>query len=187
MCFPTRRGGSATTATKHSLIRGGLGWGGLPASLIRNDLRSGALVHLDLPSFEQGEYPICHGTDRQPAGRRQQLDDRCVSVRLRAVSWARRLYGSTGPSCRRPSCRLPPSKRTRVLASSHSALNGQPSKSSHLEYQPELREAFGAVACFLDLDAFHVSPGTVLPSGCSGRPAVVPESGLSSSCRRPTD
>ncbi|CCM75414.1 LysR family transcriptional regulator [Rhizobium mesoamericanum] len=45
-------------ATKHSLIRGGLGWGGLPASLIRNDLQSGALVHLDLPAFEQGEYPI---------------------------------------------------------------------------------------------------------------------------------
>ncbi|RDJ13399.1 LysR family transcriptional regulator [Rhizobium grahamii] len=45
-------------ATKHSLIRGGLGWGGLPASLIRDELRSGALVHLDLQAYEQGEYPI---------------------------------------------------------------------------------------------------------------------------------
>ncbi|KQV83668.1 LysR family transcriptional regulator [Rhizobium sp. Root1220] len=45
-------------ATKHSLIRGGLGWGGLPASLIHGDLKSGALVHLDLQAYEQGEYPI---------------------------------------------------------------------------------------------------------------------------------
>ncbi len=45
-------------ATKHSLIRGGLGWGGLPASLIRDDLKRGSLVHLDLQAYEQGEYPI---------------------------------------------------------------------------------------------------------------------------------
>ncbi|MBB4274156.1 LysR family transcriptional regulator [Rhizobium mongolense] len=45
-------------ATKHALIRGGLGWGGLPASIIRDDLTSGALVHLDLEAYEQGEYPI---------------------------------------------------------------------------------------------------------------------------------
>ena len=45
-------------ATKHHLIRGGLGWGGLPASLIREDLQSGRLVHLDLEAYEQGEYPI---------------------------------------------------------------------------------------------------------------------------------
>ncbi|KRB53303.1 LysR family transcriptional regulator [Rhizobium sp. Root708] len=45
-------------ASKHALIRGGLGWGGLPASIIRDDLMSGALVHLDLQAYEQGEYPI---------------------------------------------------------------------------------------------------------------------------------
>ncbi|WP_112941492.1 MULTISPECIES: LysR family transcriptional regulator [unclassified Rhizobium] len=45
-------------ATKHALIRGGLGWGGLPASIIREDLANGTLVHLDLPAYEQGEYPI---------------------------------------------------------------------------------------------------------------------------------
>ena len=45
-------------AMKHNLIRSGLGWGGLPASLIRDDLISGALVHLDLEAYEQGEYPI---------------------------------------------------------------------------------------------------------------------------------
>ena len=45
-------------ATKHHLIRGGLGWGGMPASLITDDLRAGRLTRLDLPAYEQGEYPI---------------------------------------------------------------------------------------------------------------------------------
>lgn len=45
-------------ATKHQLIKAGLGWGGLPASLIQDDLLSGALVHLDLDAYEQGEYAI---------------------------------------------------------------------------------------------------------------------------------
>ncbi len=45
-------------ATKHHLVRGGLGWGGLPASLIREDLQTGRLVHLDLGAYDQGEYPI---------------------------------------------------------------------------------------------------------------------------------
>lgn len=45
-------------ATKHQLIRGGLGWGGLPSSLVREDLQSGRLVVLKLDAYEQGEYPI---------------------------------------------------------------------------------------------------------------------------------
>ncbi|WP_337266859.1 LysR family transcriptional regulator [Oryzifoliimicrobium ureilyticus] len=45
-------------ATKHELIRNGLGWGGLPAAVVRDDLRSGRLVHLDLKAYEQGEYPL---------------------------------------------------------------------------------------------------------------------------------
>ncbi|ANL46506.1 LysR family transcriptional regulator protein [Rhizobium phaseoli] len=45
-------------AMKHQLIKAGLGWGGLPASVIHDDLRSGALVHLDLDAYEQGEYAI---------------------------------------------------------------------------------------------------------------------------------
>ncbi|MGG7581304.1 LysR family transcriptional regulator [Rhizobium sp. YTUHZ045] len=45
-------------ATKHQLIKAGLGWGGLPASIMHDDLRSGALVHLDLEAYEQGEYAI---------------------------------------------------------------------------------------------------------------------------------
>ncbi|CAD7046880.1 LysR family transcriptional regulator [Pseudorhizobium endolithicum] len=45
-------------ATKHQLIRGGLGWGGLPASLVREDLHAGRLVALQIDAYEQGEYPI---------------------------------------------------------------------------------------------------------------------------------
>lgn len=45
-------------ATKHLFIRGGLGWGGLPASVVRDDLKNGHLVRLEFPAFEQGEYPI---------------------------------------------------------------------------------------------------------------------------------
>jgi len=45
-------------ATKLLFIRGGLGWGGLPASMVRDDLASGRLVDLQLPAFDQGEHPI---------------------------------------------------------------------------------------------------------------------------------
>lgn len=45
-------------ATKHQLIRGGLGWGGLPAALIREDLASGRLVSLDIDAYETGDYPL---------------------------------------------------------------------------------------------------------------------------------
>lgn len=45
-------------ATKHQLIRSGLGWGGLPASLIREDLASGRLVPLQIDAYELTEYPL---------------------------------------------------------------------------------------------------------------------------------
>jgi DNA-binding transcriptional LysR family regulator len=45
-------------ATKHQLIRGGLGWGGLPASFIMEDLQKERLVSLDLEAYDQSEYPI---------------------------------------------------------------------------------------------------------------------------------
>ncbi|TRL38461.1 LysR family transcriptional regulator [Rhizobium straminoryzae] len=45
-------------ATKHQLIRGGLGWGGLPAPLIREDIASGRLVPLNIDAYETSEYPL---------------------------------------------------------------------------------------------------------------------------------
>ncbi|MDB5562139.1 MAG: transcriptional regulator, LysR family [Hyphomicrobiales bacterium] len=44
--------------TKYNLIRGGLGWGGLPETLIRRDLAKGRLVHLNLDAYEQSGYPL---------------------------------------------------------------------------------------------------------------------------------
>ncbi|MEZ2224625.1 LysR family transcriptional regulator [Rhizobium sp. RCC_161_2] len=45
-------------ATKHSFIRGGLGWGGLPESLVKEDISNGRLIHLDFPAFDQSQHPI---------------------------------------------------------------------------------------------------------------------------------
>ncbi|OAP50467.1 hypothetical protein ATB98_09325 [Sinorhizobium saheli] len=35
-----------------------MGWGGLPASLVKDDIINGRLVQLAFPAFDQGEYPI---------------------------------------------------------------------------------------------------------------------------------
>jgi DNA-binding transcriptional LysR family regulator len=45
-------------ATKRWLICGGLGWGGLPLSLVKDDLQQRRLVRLALPAYRQGQYPI---------------------------------------------------------------------------------------------------------------------------------
>lgn len=45
-------------ATKHLFIRGGLGWGGLPAYMVKDDIAHGSLIRLDFPLFDEGEYPI---------------------------------------------------------------------------------------------------------------------------------
>ncbi|MCX8998087.1 LysR family transcriptional regulator [Rhizobiaceae bacterium BDR2-2] len=44
--------------SKRLLTLGGLGWGGLPAPLIADDLRAGRLVILPLEAYEQGQYPL---------------------------------------------------------------------------------------------------------------------------------
>lgn len=56
LSFRTWRVGDITT--KHRLIRAGLGWGGLPVALVRDDLQSGALVALDLDAYETSRYPL---------------------------------------------------------------------------------------------------------------------------------
>jgi DNA-binding transcriptional LysR family regulator len=45
-------------ATKHQLIRGGLGWGGLPAPVAGKDIMNGDLVALELDAYEQSQYPL---------------------------------------------------------------------------------------------------------------------------------
>jgi DNA-binding transcriptional LysR family regulator len=45
-------------ATKYQLIRGGLGWGGLPIPLVGQDILDKRLVALKLEAYQQGEYPL---------------------------------------------------------------------------------------------------------------------------------
>lgn len=44
--------------TKHGLIRDGLGWGGLPAWMVADDLAAGRLVQLDLEPYPPTEYAL---------------------------------------------------------------------------------------------------------------------------------
>lgn len=54
--------------TKHTLMREGLGWGGLPRWLIADDLASGRLVELDLEVFREARSPLfaMHRSDSSP-------------------------------------------------------------------------------------------------------------------------
>ncbi|QRK11334.1 LysR family transcriptional regulator [Archangium violaceum] len=46
----------ADLGSKHMLLREGIGWGNMPIEMIREDLESGRLVHLDMPDYKGGIY-----------------------------------------------------------------------------------------------------------------------------------
>jgi len=54
--------------SKRLLALGGLGWGGLPISLVAEDLQAGRLAILPLRAYEHGEYPLyaIHRTEEVP-------------------------------------------------------------------------------------------------------------------------
>jgi DNA-binding transcriptional LysR family regulator len=58
----------ADLATKHMLLREGIGWGTMPEPMVRKDLACGKLVLLDLPDFKGGHYRFfaIHRTDMPP-------------------------------------------------------------------------------------------------------------------------
>ena len=60
-------------ASKHALLLGGVGWGGMPDWMVRADLDAGRLVHLQLPDFRAGEILLQiayrNETPPGPAGR----------------------------------------------------------------------------------------------------------------------
>jgi DNA-binding transcriptional LysR family regulator len=58
----------ADLATKHMLLREGIGWGTMPEPMVREDLACGKLVLLDLPDFKGGHYRFfaIHRTDMPP-------------------------------------------------------------------------------------------------------------------------
>ncbi len=53
---------------KHALTLAGLGWGGLPGSMVHDDIRSGRLVALELPSYPVVARPlfVFHHTANPP-------------------------------------------------------------------------------------------------------------------------
>lgn len=63
----------ADLGSKHMLLKEGMGWGNMPEPMVREDLRTGRLVHLDLPDCKGGPYRLqaVHRTDTPPgpAGR----------------------------------------------------------------------------------------------------------------------
>lgn len=48
----------ADLGAKHELLRQGIGWGNMPAHMVRGDLASGALTLLDLPEKPGANYPL---------------------------------------------------------------------------------------------------------------------------------
>jgi DNA-binding transcriptional LysR family regulator len=60
-------------ASKLALLLAGIGWGGMPEPMVRADVEAGRLVHLQLPDWRGGVYPlqVAHKNDSPPgpAGR----------------------------------------------------------------------------------------------------------------------
>jgi DNA-binding transcriptional LysR family regulator len=58
----------ADLGSKHLLLKAGVGWGNMPLPMVREDLESGRLVHLDLPDAKAGAYSLdaIYRTDTPP-------------------------------------------------------------------------------------------------------------------------
>jgi DNA-binding transcriptional LysR family regulator len=63
-----------------AVLRSGVGWGHMPRHLVEDDLRSGALVQLNLPIRPHGWYPctLLHRSDVPPGPAGQWFMDRLV-------------------------------------------------------------------------------------------------------------
>ena len=59
----------ADLGAKHELLRAGVGWGGMPEALIKDDLANGRLVELDIEGRVPDRIPdLCRTSDRFAAG-----------------------------------------------------------------------------------------------------------------------
>jgi DNA-binding transcriptional LysR family regulator len=54
----TRTWRLADLGSKHMLLKEGIGWGNMPEPMVRGDLASGTLVHLQMPDCKGGQYPF---------------------------------------------------------------------------------------------------------------------------------
>jgi len=70
----------ADLGAKHMLLREGIGWGNMPATMVQEDLDTGRLVHLQIPEFKSGTYSFdaIYRTDLPPGPAARWLIDRFV-------------------------------------------------------------------------------------------------------------
>ncbi|RON40145.1 LysR family transcriptional regulator [Pseudomonas frederiksbergensis] len=68
----------ADLGAKHMLLREGIGWGNMPAAMVKEDLDSGRLVHLKMPEYQSGIYSFeaIYRTDLPPGPAAQWLIER---------------------------------------------------------------------------------------------------------------
>ena len=70
---------------KHALLLAGIGWGNMPAAMVRADLQSGRLVRLDLPdSARRHIHDASPPRGGCPAGSCRAMADAAVHRRRRA-------------------------------------------------------------------------------------------------------
>jgi len=68
----------ADVASKHMLLKAGIGWGYMPEPMVRDDVAAGRLVPLDMPDAAPGEYSLhaIHRSDTLPGPAAAWLIDR---------------------------------------------------------------------------------------------------------------
>lgn len=77
----TRTWRLADLASKHMLLREGIGWGNMPLPMVQEDLKAGRLVRLDLPDCKGGLYKFdaIYRTDTPPGPAASWLISRFLS------------------------------------------------------------------------------------------------------------
>lgn len=77
----TRTWRLADLASKHMLLKEGIGWGNMPEPMVREDLEAGRLVRLDLPDCRGGDYRLdaIYRTDTPPGPAASWLISRFAS------------------------------------------------------------------------------------------------------------
>lgn len=68
----------ADLGSKHALLLAGTGWGSMPEPLVLDDIAAGRLVQLDLPDWQDGQYPFyaIHRADTPPGPATRWLVER---------------------------------------------------------------------------------------------------------------
>ena len=71
----------ADLGAKHALLLAGVGWGSMPAPMVKGDIEAGRLVELDLSDWWAAIYPlrVLHRIDSPPGPAAQWLIERFKS------------------------------------------------------------------------------------------------------------